>query len=288
VTDRRFRLVAGRAGLLFATLTLLLSAVASGCSRAETPAAARQRLVLATTTSTQDSGLLDVLVPAFEAVYPAYSVEVIAAGTGEALRLGQQKDADVLLVHAPEEEAAFVAAGYGAERRDVCYNRFVIVGPADDPAGVRGAASASDALARIADQRAPFVSRGDGSGTHTKERALWKSAGVEPGGAWYLVSGQGMGETLKIASEKQVYTLTDEATFLAMRDALDLVALFDQDAALRNQYGVVVVAGARNERGARDFAAWVCGSEGQALIATFGADRFGRPLFTPNAGGDAR
>ncbi len=288
MTDRRVRLAARRAGLLVAALTLASLALASGCSREETSAAARQRLVLATTTSTQDSGLLDVLVPAFEAAHPAYSVEVIAVGTGEALRLGQQKDADVLFVHAPQEEAAFVAAGHGAERRDVCYNRFVIVGPADDPAGVKAAASASDALARIAKRRAPFVSRGDGSGTHTKERALWNAAGVEPSGAWYLVTGQGMGETLKIASEKQAYTLTDEATFLAMRDALDLAALFDDDAALRNQYGVVVVAGARNERGARDFAEWVCGSEGQALIGTFGVDRFGHPLFTPNAGGEAR
>lgn len=288
MTDRRVRLAARRAGFLFAALTLASLALASGCSGEETSAAARQRLVLATTTSTQDSGLLDVLVPAFEAVYPAYSVEVIAVGTGEALRIGQQKDADVLLVHAPEEEAAFVAAGYGAERRDVCYNRFVIVGPADDSAGVKAAASASDALARIARRQAPFASRGDGSGTHMKERALWDAAGVEPEGAWYLVTGQGMGETLKIASEKQAYALTDEATFLAMRDALDLAALFDRDAALRNQYGVVVVAGARNERGARDFAEWVCGSDGQALIGTFGADRFGHPLFTPNAGGDAR
>lgn len=288
MTDRRVRLAARRAGLLFVAFTLALLALVSGCSGEKTSAASRQRLVLATTTSTQDSGLLDVLVPAFEAAHPAYALEVIAVGTGEALRLGQQKDADVLLVHAPEEEAVFVAAGHGVERRDVCYNRFVIVGPAEDPAGVKAAASASDALARIAKRRALFASRGDGSGTHTKERLLWKSAGVEPGGAWYLVTGQGMGETLKIASEKQAYTLADEATFLAMRDALDLATLFDRDAALRNQYGVVVVAGARNERGARDFAEWVCGSEGQGLIGRFGIDRFGRPLFTPNAGGGVR
>lgn len=288
MTDRRVRLAARRAGLLFAALTLLSPALASGCSGETTSAAARQRLVLATTTSTQDSGLLDVLVPAFEAVHPECSVEVIAVGTGEALRLGRQKDADVLLVHARDDEVAFVADGYGAERRDVCYNRFVIVGPPGDPAGVRSAPDAADALARIAQRRALFASRGDDSGTHMKERALWGAAGVEPGGAWYLVTGQGMGETLKIASEKQAYTLADEATFLTMRDALDLVVLFDRDAALRNQYGVVVVAGARNERGARDFAAWICGREGQALIGRFGADRFGSPLFVPNAGSAGR
>lgn len=285
MTDRRVRLAVRRAGLLAAALTLPLSALASGCSGQATSAAARQRLVLATTTSTHDSGLLDVLVPAFEAAHPEWAVEVIAVGTGEALRLGRQKDADVLLVHAPEDEAAFVADGYGTERRDVCYNRFVVVGPAGDPASVQDAASASEAFARIAKRRALFVSRGDDSGTHTKERALWRAAGVEPGGAWYLVTGQGMGETLKIASEKQAYTLADEATFLTMRDALDLAVLFERDLALRNQYGVIVVAGARNERGARDFAEWICGSEGQALIGRFGADRFGTPLFVPDAGG---
>lgn len=285
MTDRRSRLVIRRAGSVFAALTLLVLTLASGCSGGATSAVARQRLVLATTTSTQDSGLLDALVPAFEAAHPAYSVEVIAVGTGEALRLGQQKDADVLLVHAPQEEAAFVAAGYGAERRDVCYNQFIIVGPSDDPAGVKRAVNAAQAVARIAERQALFVSRGDDSGTHKKERALWAAAGIEPAGAWYLVTGQGMGETLKVASEKQAYALADEATFVTMRDALDLVALFDRGADLRNQYGVVVVAGAPNERGARDFAEWICSNEGQALIGRFGAERSGSPLFVPNAGG---
>lgn len=288
MTDRRMRLASWRAGFVVAVLTLAPLALASGCSGGATSAATRQRLVLATTTSTQDSGLLDELVPAFEAAHPEYSVEVIAVGTGEALRLGEQKDADALLVHAPGEEVAFVAAGHGAERRDVCYNRFVIVGPADDPAGIKAAASASEALARVAERRALFVSRGDDSGTQKKERALWESAGVAPGGEWHLVTGQGMGETLKVASEKRAYVLTDAATFLTMRDALDLEVLFDQDAALRNQYGVVVVAGARNERGARDFAEWICGIEGQSLIGKFGVDRFGLPLFVPNAEGSGR
>ncbi|MCX8006679.1 MAG: substrate-binding domain-containing protein, partial [Coriobacteriia bacterium] len=217
--------------------------------------------------------------------YPAWSVEVVAVGTGEALRLGRQKDADVLLVHAPDQEAAFVADGHGLERRQVCYNRFVIVGPQDDPARTRQARSAAEAFKRIRDARLAFVSRGDGSGTHAKERAVWAAAGGEPAGDWYLITGQGMGETLKIASEKQAYALTDEATFAAMRDALDLAVLFSGDPALRNQYGVIPVAGARNERGARDFVEWICGPQGQRLIGRFGVDRFGAPLFVPDAEG---
>jgi tungstate transport system substrate-binding protein len=274
----------GRA-VAVAAVVVTLVALQTGCASRQAQKASPQRLVLATTTSTQDSGLLDVLVPAFETAHPEYAVEVIAVGRGEALRLGEQKDADVLLVHAPKDEAAFVAAGHGIERRDVCYNRFVLVGPASDPAGAAHAADAADALKRIAARQALFASRGDDSGTHKKELALWNAAGVKPGGAWYLVTGQGMGETLKIASEKQAYTLSDEATFLTMRGSLDLAQLFDADQSLRNQYGVVPVTGAKNERGAREFADWICGPDAQRLIARFGVDEFGRSLFVPNAQG---
>lgn len=267
-----------------AVLVALLS-LQAGCAARRMQGTAPQRLVLATTTSTQDSGLLGALIPAFEQAHPGYVVDVIAVGTGEALRLGEQKDADVLLVHAPEAEMAFVAAGHGTERRDVCYNRFVVVGPASDPAGAAHAVDASDAFERIATRRALFASRGDDSGTHKKERALWEAAGVTPGGAWYLETGQGMGETLKIASEKQAYTLADEATYVVMRESLDLALLYDADPSLRNQYGVILVAAAQNEQGAREFADWICGPAGQGVIARFGVDCFGHPLFVPNAQG---
>ncbi|MBC7265757.1 MAG: substrate-binding domain-containing protein [Anaerosomatales bacterium] len=291
MTDRRIWLAKRQAPVLVAVLLAVLLAVLGGCSSTRTESKPPQqpkppqRIVLATTTSTQDSGLLDVLVPAFEKAYPAYTVDVVAVGTGEALRLGEQKDADVLLVHARADEEAFVAKGFGIERRDVCYNRFVLVGPAADPADVAHASGAADALARIAKKGSPFVSRGDDSGTHKKEKSLWAASGVKPGGAWYIVTGQGMGETLKVASEKQAYTLTDEATYLTMKDSLDLSLLLGDDPSLYNQYGVIPVTGARNEEGARAFADWICGPEGQRLIGSFGVDRFGRPLFTPNAPG---
>lgn len=282
-------------------LALSLAACApAGRGRTGERAAAPEptRVVLASTTSTQDSGLLDVLVPAFETAHPEYRVDVVAVGTGEALELGRNGDADVLLVHARADEERFVADGFGTERRDVCYNDFVIVGPAADPAGVRGASDARQAMLAIAtdaergtgsrgDGRsaagATFVSRGDDSGTHTKELALWKAAGVTPDGEWYLSTGQGMGETLKVASEKQAYTLADRATFLAMRPALDLEVLYEGDASLRNQYGVVLVADARNPAGGRAFADWVTSAAGQEVIGSFGIETYGQALFTPNA-----
>jgi tungstate transport system substrate-binding protein len=238
---------------------------------------------VASTTSTQDSGLLDVLIPAFERAYPRYEVEVIAVGTGEALELGRRKDADVLFVHAKADEERFVAEGYGAERRDVMYNDFVIGGPAADPAGVRGMADAAAALARIARAGATFVSRGDHSGTHRTEAALWQAAGVEPRGAWYVSTGQGMGEVLKVASEMGGYALTDRATFLALEDALASDVLVEGDERLVNQYGVIPVEGAANSDGARAFVEWITGDEGQAVIGAYGVERFGRPLFVPNA-----
>ncbi|MDP2299544.1 MAG: extracellular solute-binding protein [Actinomycetota bacterium] len=241
------------------------------------------RIILASTTSTQDSGLFDDLIPAFEAAYPEYAVEVIAVGTGEALEMGRNKDADVLLVHAKADEETFVAEGYGAERRDVCYNDFVFVGAEGDPAGIGAAADLNASMTAIASGKAPYVSRGDDSGTHKKEKKLFEAAGIQPAGDWYLVSGQGMGETLKIASEKQGYTLSDRATYLSMLEALDLAIVREGDAGLLNQYGVIPVTDARNADGAQAFMDWVTSAEGQAVIGAYGVEKFGAPLFFPNA-----
>jgi tungstate transport system substrate-binding protein len=251
-----------------------------GCA-AEQPT--RERLVLASTTSTEDSGLFSHLLPAFECAHPEFHVAVVAVGTGEALEMGKRGDADVILVHAPAAESLFVAQGYGSERREVMYNDFVIVGPEGDPAGIRGLSDPTDALARIAAARTPFVSRGDDSGTHKRELALWIPTGVAPAGAWYLEAGLGMGEVLRLASERRGYTLTDRATFLFLQDRLSLVVLVEGDARLRNVYGVIPVRGSSRSAGARAFMEWITGGEGQARIGEYGVERFGRPLFVPSA-----
>lgn len=236
-------------------------------------------LVLASTTSTEDSGLFDVLLPAFAAAHPQYRVKLIAVGTGQALALGARGDADVLLVHAPAAEAAFIAAGHGSERRVVMHNRFVLLAPDADPAGAVEAADACGALRWIAAAGATFVSRGDDSGTHKKERELWQCAGVAPRGPAYVDVGQGMGETLAIASERRAYTLSDEATFRVLRpEGLRTLAL--EDSLLRNPYSIIIVRAARHSDGARAFAAWMAGP-GKQVIADFGRDRFGAPLFRP-------
>ena len=290
-----------------------LAAASLGCP-ARGGGAART-VVLATTTSVEDSGLLDVLVRRFEAAHPGWRLRAVAVGTGQALALGGRKDADVLLVHAPDAELAFMREGHGLERRPAMRNAFVIVGPPEDPAGVRAARDAPDAFARIAraavaeggGRSAPearplapsegqpsrdrppvrFVSRGDDSGTHRKERALWREAGVAPAGEWYADAGQGMGEVLTIADEMGAYTLADRSTYLALRSALRLAVLFEGDPRLDNPYHVILVAGARNPAGARAFADWLTGPEGQAAIAEFGTERFARPLFEPAVAPDA-
>jgi tungstate transport system substrate-binding protein len=282
-----------RFGVVFLAFALVFSL--AGCAAEEEPAeepAAEEPvaeepvettdLILASTTSTQDSGLFDVLIPAFEEAHPEYKVNVIAVGTGEALELGQNKDADVLLVHAKAKEEAFVADGYGTERRDVMYNDFIIVGPPSDPAGIKGS-TAVDALKKIADGQHVFVSRGDESGTHTAEKALWEKAGITPAGDWYMSAGQGMGDVLKIASETPGYTLADRATYLNLKDTLALDILVEGDTSLFNQYGVIPVVGANNPEGAQAFADWIVSDEGQAVIAEYGVEKFGAPLFFPNA-----
>jgi len=240
-------------------------------------------MVLASTTSTQDSGLFDVLIPAFETDNPQYKVKVIAVGSGEAIKMGETKDADVLLVHSPAAEKKFVEDGFATERKDVMYNDFLIVGPASDPAKIKGTPVAADALKAISDAQATMITRDDKSGTATKEATLWKQAGVTPSGAWYQATGQGMGESLKVASEKQGYILTDRATYLNLNDSLDLVPLVEGDKALYNQYGVIVVTGANNEAGGQAFSDWIVSPAGQGVIETYGVEKYGQPLFIPTA-----
>lgn len=245
------------------------------------------RLILATTTSTDNSGLLDFILPDFEQKYHA-DVDVIAVGTGQALKLGQQGDADVLLVHARTKEDAFIQAGYGVNRQDVMYNDFVIVGPPSDPAGIAGMTNAAAAMAKIAETGSPFVSRGDDSGTHTKEKSLWAAAGIEPAGDWYISAGQGMGAVLTLANEKLAYTLSDRATYLSRTlEGTDLVVLVEGDPILFNPYGVIAVNPLIhpdvNFDGATAFINWLTDPETQQLISTFGEKEFGHPLFTPDS-----
>jgi tungstate transport system substrate-binding protein len=238
-------------------------------------------LHLGSTTSTYDSGLLDALVPAFREVYPQYSVKVIAVGSGEALELGRRKDVDVLLVHAPVAELEFVRNGHGLGRRPVMYNDFLIVGPADDPAGLRGAVDVGAALRRIAAREVDFLSRGDDSGTHKRERFLWSQAGIEPAGDWYREAGEGMAAALLVADATGAYMLVDRATYSALRHRLQLVPLSEGDPLLLNVYSVIQVSGARHPEAARDFADWLGSDAGRSRIAAFGSTEQDRPLYQP-------
>ena len=254
---------------------------------ASVPAAGPVTVILATTTSTQDTGLLDVLVPAFEHAHPEIRVKAIAVGTGEALAMGRRGDADVLVVHAREAEDAFMAEGHGLVRYDLMHNDFVLAGPPSDPAGAKGKEILA-ALKGIAAAGAPFVTRGDRSGTHTRELALWKRAGIGvPAGSWYLEAGQGMGATARIASEKQAYTLMDRGSFLALRATLALTIVSEGGDELINRYGAIVVSPATHPgvraAQAKALADWLVSAEGQKLIGDFGVQRFGQPLFVPDA-----
>ena len=246
-------------------------------------------MVLASTTSTRDTGLLDSLLPIFEA-RTGYRVKLIAVGTGQSLTMGRRGDADVVLVHAPEAERVLVDSGYFLRRRLVMHNEFLIVGPAADPAGLRGMQDAAAALLRLAERRASFVSRGDNSGTEIRERMLWQKAGrARPEGEpWYVESGQGMGATLQMASEKRAYTLTDIGTYLAWKSRVELVPLVQGDPELYNVYHVLEPnpgnAPRINVAGGRAFADFMVDTATQRLIGEFGRTRFGRPLFVPDAG----
>jgi tungstate transport system substrate-binding protein len=244
-------------------------------------------VVLSTTASTQDSGLLDVIVPMFEKK-SGLTVKTISVGTGQALALAARGEADVTLAHAPSVEKKYVDEGVMRNRRLVMYNDFVIIGPPDDPAKIKGLPKAVDALKRIAESQARFVSRGDKSGTHVLEQGLWKQAGLEPRGAWYIESGQGMGQTLGIANDRRAYTLTDRGTYLAFQKRVDLPILVEKDRPLLNIYSVMEVNPANGPRvnvaGGKAFAEFMLAPATQAVIKAFGVDKYGQPLFVPVAG----
>lgn len=249
-------------------------------------------IILSTTTSTQDSGLLDFLLPKFKED-TGIEVKTVAVGTGQALENGQNGEADVLLVHAKDSELEFVENGYGTERKDVMYNDFVLVGPKDDPAKLKED-SPEDIVAglkKISSEELEFISRGDDSGTHKKELAIWEEAGVEPSGVWYVEAGSGMGDVLTMAGEKQAYTITDRATYLSMKSDLDLDIIIEGDENLLNQYGIIPVnpenlgdkSDEINQEGAKAFMDWMTSDKGQELIKGYGVEEYGEPLFFPNA-----
>lgn len=239
-------------------------------------------LTLATTTSTRDSGLMDVLQPMFEK-QTGVQLKVVAVGTGQALALGRRGDADVLLTHAPDAEKEFVAQGYAKRRRHVMHNDFVLLGPKSNPADVVKEKSIAAALAKISQAAAPFVSRGDDSGTHRKEKKLWKLADIQPQGRWYIEAGDGMAAILRIASEKRAYTLSDRGTYLAHRKNLQLEVLYENDLLLENNYAVMVVNPQKhlhvNYRAAEQFAEFLLSPAIQKVIAQYGVEKYGQPLF---------
>ena len=261
----------------------LMGMLASG------PAQAQQKnIILATTTSTQDSGLLDVLIPVFEKK-TGYFVKTIAVGSGQAMAMGQKGEADVLLVHSPAAEKKFVAEGYGVNRRLVMHNDFIVVGPDEDPAKIKGTKTTAEAFKKIASAGALFLSRGDNSGTHVKEKDVWKDSGINPEGQkWYQPTGLGMGETLNVASEKNGYTLADRGTYLALKKNLRLDILMEGEAILLNIYHVIEVNPAKwpkvNVAGAKAFSDFMVAKETQDIIKTFGVEKYGAPLFFPDAG----
>ena len=245
-------------------------------------------IILATTTSTQDSGLLDVLIPIFEK-NTGYFVKTIAVGSGQAMAMGQKGEADVLLVHSPAAEKKFVAEGYGIHRRLIMHNDFIMVGPPGDPAKIKGIKAASEAFKKIASAQALFLSRSDKSGTHTKEMDIWKAAGVKPEGEkWYQQTGLGMGQTLSVTAEKKGYTLADRGTYLALKKNLGLDILVEGDAILLNIYHVIEINPAKwskvNAAGGKAFADFMVSKETQDIVRTFGVDKYGSPLFFPDVG----
>lgn len=280
---------------LFCLALLLLLAACSSSQPAAAPeqsnpptaapaptasASEKKEMILATTTSTQDSGLLDALLPVFEQ-QSGISVKVIAVGTGQAIKLGEEGNADVLLVHSRKAEDEFVEKGFGINAYDVMYNQFYIVGPAEDPAGIKGVQSAKEAMAKIAEKQSPFVSRGDDSGTDKKEKSIWKEAAITPEGSWYISSGQGMGETLQMADEMRAYTLTDEATFLSRK--LNLEVLVQGDKSLLNPYGIIQVKSSTKPEEGMQLIRFFTEEQGQKLIGEFGKETYGKGLFVPDA-----
>ena len=253
----------------------------TGCAKKE------RTMILATTTSTQDSGLLDYLLPIFEKE-TGIKVNVLAKGTGEALEVAKRGDADGLLVHAKAQEVKFVEDGFGRERLEVMYNDFVFVGPKEDPAKLKEKApsDALEALKLISSSKSTFISRGDKSGTHSKELAIWKAAGIEPTGDWYVSAGKGMGAVLQMADEKKAYTLADRATYLSMKDKLELDIVTEKGKDFLNQYAFIRLDSSKNkikEEEANEFIEWMISDKGQKLIGEFGKEKYGQALFIPNA-----
>ena len=275
--------------IMLALMLALVMAVA-GCAGEEpqeTEEPANTKVILATTTSTQDTGLLDELIPFFKEE-TGYEISTIAVGTGEALRMGEAGDADVLLTHAPASEQELVDNNDVMNYQLVMHNDFVIVGPAADPTQIKGIESAADAFQKLMDNEGTFVSRGDDSGTHKKEKAVWEKMDVKPEGDWYVEAGAGMGDTLRMASEKQAYTLTDRGTYLAQKENLDLEVLVEGDKILLNIYHVMQVNPEKNDKinadGAKAFVEFLVSSDTQKVIEDFGKDKYGEPLFIPDAG----
>ncbi len=270
-----------RLTILFHFTTYVLLTIAAGCQNS----APQTTLTLATTTSTQDSGLLDVLVPKYRE-QSGIEVKVVAVGSGQALELGRRGDADVLLTHSPAAEEKFMAEGGGSERRPVMHNDFVLIGSQTDPAEVNGEKSIVTALSRIASKGCTFVSRGDESGTHQKEREVWKISGQEPAGDWYVRSGSGMAQTIRIAEEKKAYTLADRGTYLSMRKESSLVILCEGDSILMNRYSVIPVNQAKHPHvkaeAAKRFADFLTQPDTKKAIAVFGVEKYGQPLFFPD------
>jgi len=272
-------------------LSGILAMSLAACSAPSAPTTSAPKVsdvILASTTSTQDSGLFDVLIPAFEKDNPTYKIKVVAVGSGAALTLGQKKDADVLLVHSPAAELTFVAAGYGTDRKPVMYNDFLLVGPTSDPAKIKDTTSAVAAFVKIAKAKATFVTRADNSGTYTKELSIWASGTIEPTSSvdpWYLSTGAAMGVSLGIANEKRGYILVDRATWLTNKDKNPgLAVMVEGDKKLFNPYHVILIPGARNPAGAKAFEDWIVGPAGQKVIGEFGVAKYGQQIFVPNAG----
>jgi tungstate transport system substrate-binding protein len=272
---------------ILSSLWFLTFLIAGSGSVATAADPSSRSVILSTTTSTQDSGLLDTLVPLFEK-QSGYTVKTISVGTGQALALAAKGEADVVLVHAPALEKKFIADGKLLNRRLVMYNDFVLIGPKQDPAKVRQAKTVAAALKTIEQAKATFVSRGDNSGTHALEKSLWKAAGVDPKGSWYIEAGQGMGATLGIANERNAYTITDRGTLLALAKRVSLPILIEGDRALLNIYSVMEVNPANGPRintaGGKAFADFMVAPQTQKVIKTFGVEKFGEPLFVPVAG----
>lgn len=270
-------------------ITLALALVGFvGCTSDNVKVGDNGSIILATTTSTENSGLLDYILPHFEEE-TGIEVKVVAVGTGKALQMGQDGEADVLLVHAKSSEEEFIEAGHGTERFDVMYNDFVVIGSMDDPVKLSKKAkdNVTEAFKIISQDQSKFVSRGDDSGTHKKELSIWEGASIEPKGDWYVSAGKGMGDVIQMADELVAYTMSDRATYLSMKDKIDLKVVVEGDSILFNQYGVIPVNPDKNDiinnEGANTFVEWILSESTQELISEFGVEEFGQPLFVPNA-----